>query len=67
MARILVVNNENAVIIEITQDPDDGSYAAQCGYCGPGINLVAGSHEQMALADTIEVASRHADHAHRSD
>ena len=60
MARIFVMSNDMVTRVEITQHPDTDAHQAECHNCYHP-NLVADTHEQWSLEDTIQVAEIHAD------
>lgn len=67
MARIFVTSDNQAARVEIVAVGDEGEFAAICLAHTRGRpwtnddSLVRGLHERWNLADTIEVATSHAD------
>lgn len=61
MARIMIFSDDMHARVEVDSNPLDGSHSATCVGCATNANLVADTHEQFVLEDTIEVAALHAD------
>ena len=64
MARILVTSDDQRVRAEITWSDEIEGWSALCE-CGE--DVVAGTHEQFSLEDTVQAAEIHVDrHAERT-
>lgn len=59
MARIFVTSDDQRVRVEITWMDETGGWFALCKECNE--SLVAGTHEQFSLEDTVQAAEIHAD------
>lgn len=65
MARIFVTTDDLLARVEITWMDETGSWLALCKECDE--SLVAGTHEQFNLEDTVQAAEIHVDrHAERA-
>jgi hypothetical protein len=66
MARVFVTSDDLTTRVEIAQDEDTGAHRAGCFRC-TAFNLVADTHAQWSIGDTIEVAGIHADRCDGAD